>query len=272
MHPAERVSASRHPHAMPSLALALRCLTVASTARKAFDANCQDVNRLLDVHGQIGGSGPGRRYGLEVLNKSAVVLVTAFWEAYCEDLATEALQHLVEKAETADKLPLELRKHVARELARDEHELAVWQLASNENGRINQLTWQTGSQVVATRTVCHHGNSQVPRRHDAQMVVIATTMGEDAMTPPVESAPAQTLKQSRRGQRRSCCGFGLAHSARAASLSIRRPLGATPLKNMRPRSTSARAVPQSVEKHGAHERHVGKISSTLTSCPASSHW
>jgi hypothetical protein len=29
-----------------------------------------------------------------VLNKSAIVLLTAFWEAYCEDLAAEALNHV----------------------------------------------------------------------------------------------------------------------------------------------------------------------------------
>ena len=37
----------------------------------------------------------GRRYHLEVLNKSAIVLVTSFWEAYCEDIAAEGLAHIV---------------------------------------------------------------------------------------------------------------------------------------------------------------------------------
>jgi hypothetical protein len=61
-------------------------------------------------------SGRGRRYGLEVLNKSAIVLITAFWEAYYEDLATEALEHLVTNADSVEKLPLELKKRVASEL------------------------------------------------------------------------------------------------------------------------------------------------------------
>lgn len=102
-----------------------------SKARRPFDANCKDVNRLVELHGQVGGSGPGRRYGLEVLNKSAVVLVTAFWEAYCEDLATEALEHLVTRADNANKLPVGLRKRVAKELERDAHDLAVWQLSGD---------------------------------------------------------------------------------------------------------------------------------------------
>ena len=68
---------------------------MASKARKAYDANANDIERLLELHMQIGGGAPGRRYGLEVLNKSAVVLVTAFWEAYCEDIAAEGLEHIV---------------------------------------------------------------------------------------------------------------------------------------------------------------------------------
>ena len=60
-----------------------------SEARKAFDANVADVDRLLALHSTAGGAGQGRRYGLEVLNKSAIVLVTAYWEAYCEDIAAE---------------------------------------------------------------------------------------------------------------------------------------------------------------------------------------
>lgn len=102
-----------------------------SAARKAFDASCQDIDRLLKVHTDLGGKAPGRRYGLEVLNKSAVVLITAFWEAYCEDLASEALQHLVSHAIAADQLPEALRKQVAKELIRDPHELAVWQVAGD---------------------------------------------------------------------------------------------------------------------------------------------
>lgn len=65
-----------------------------SLARKRFDENCGDVTRLLEIHGQIAGDAPGRKYRLEVLNKSAVVLITAFWEAYCEDIAAESLLHL----------------------------------------------------------------------------------------------------------------------------------------------------------------------------------
>ncbi len=104
---------------------------MSSAARKAFDESGKDVDRLLQLHAEVGGQGPGRRYGLEVLNKSAIVLITAFWEAYCEDLAAEALQHLVVHAGASGELPIPLRRQIASELTRDPHDLAVWRLAGD---------------------------------------------------------------------------------------------------------------------------------------------
>ena len=100
-----------------------------SNARKAFDKNLQDIERLLRLHEQQGGNARGRRYGLEVLNKSAIVLITSYWEAYCEDLASEALVHIVKHVKSAKDLPTELKKQIARELEKDKHELAIWEIA-----------------------------------------------------------------------------------------------------------------------------------------------
>lgn len=104
---------------------------MASLARKAFDENVKDIERLLELHNQIGGNQKGRRYGLEVLNKSAIVLITAFWEAYCEDVASEGLAHIVKHAKSADVLPKELKKLVAAELKKHNHELALWKIADD---------------------------------------------------------------------------------------------------------------------------------------------
>ena len=57
------------------------------------------------------------------------MLITAFWEAYCEDVAAEALQYVVRQTRDGGKLPKGLRKIVARELKADVNELAVWRLA-----------------------------------------------------------------------------------------------------------------------------------------------
>lgn len=101
-----------------------------SEARKAFEANTQDIERLLELHKQQGGDEPGRRFGLEVLNKSAIVLITSFWEAYCEDVAAQGLRHIIDHA-SPSTLPTELKKLVAKELKGDSHELKVWELAGD---------------------------------------------------------------------------------------------------------------------------------------------
>jgi hypothetical protein len=115
-----------------------------SQARRSFDANCKDIDKLLQVHGELTGNKPGRRYEVEVLNKSGIVLLTSFWEAYCEDLAAEALELLVSDAPGAAILPVELQKRVARELKADKHELAIWRLADDQwrvtlQARLTQL-------------------------------------------------------------------------------------------------------------------------------------
>src|SRR5438094_10517169 len=100
-----------------------------SKARVSFNENAEDIRRLLELHKDKGGIAKGRRYGLEVLNKAAIVLLTSFWEAYCEDIAAEALHHIVTHSPVPDKLPIELRKLVAKELKAEDHELAVWKLS-----------------------------------------------------------------------------------------------------------------------------------------------
>ncbi|WP_127846974.1 MAE_28990/MAE_18760 family HEPN-like nuclease [Caulobacter sp. FWC26] len=105
---------------------------MASQARKSFDNHVKDVERLLQLHTQLGGKGKGRRYGLEVLNKSAIVLITAFWEAYCEDIAAEGLEHIVKNAKSADALPKSLKKQIAKELKEDKNEISIWDISDDK--------------------------------------------------------------------------------------------------------------------------------------------
>jgi hypothetical protein len=104
---------------------------VPSQARAAFEENREDVERLMKIHGDLAGDAPGRKRGVEVLNKSAIVLMCAVWEAYCEDLAAEAVEHLVDHAEDATALPKALRKTIAAELESDKNDLAIWGLAGD---------------------------------------------------------------------------------------------------------------------------------------------
>ncbi|MCU1303588.1 MAG: hypothetical protein JWQ87_3872 [Candidatus Sulfotelmatobacter sp.] len=104
---------------------------MASKARAAFDESRKDVDRLLEIHGLIGGPDKGRRYQLGVLNKSAIVLISAIWEAYCEDIASEAIEHIVAESPKSSALSKEIRKAVAKELKDDKNELAVWNIADD---------------------------------------------------------------------------------------------------------------------------------------------
>jgi hypothetical protein len=101
-----------------------------STARATFEANRQDVDRLMQLHTTEGGDEPGRRVGLEVLNKSAIVLLCAVWEAYVEDLATEVIDHYVTHVGEVSKLPKRLPEQVHKELT-DQSSTASWKLAGD---------------------------------------------------------------------------------------------------------------------------------------------
>jgi hypothetical protein len=99
--------------------------------RSRFERGLADVDRLMEIHTELGGPDRGYRAGLEPLNRSAVVLLTAVWEGFVEDAAAQALERLVGAAKTPDKLPLLLRTTVAKEIKDDPHNLASWKLAGN---------------------------------------------------------------------------------------------------------------------------------------------
>lgn len=61
-------------------------------------ANVGEVDRLKKIHRQVTPKGPGRKYDVAVLHKSAIVLLVACWEAYVEDLASETLLYMIRSA------------------------------------------------------------------------------------------------------------------------------------------------------------------------------
>src|SRR5262249_4852832 len=56
---------------------------------------------------------------------------TAYWEAYCEDIAAEALKHILKHAKSPDRLPKELQQRIAKEVKGAPHDLEVWKLAGS---------------------------------------------------------------------------------------------------------------------------------------------
>lgn len=78
-----------------------------------FLENIADVDRLLTIHMELGGAGPGRKRNVEVLNKSAIVLLVACWEAFVEDLASLALDFMIDNAKDHTVFPKSVLDRVA---------------------------------------------------------------------------------------------------------------------------------------------------------------
>ncbi len=94
-------------------------------------ANLREVRRLTAIHTTVAGSGPGHKHDVEVLNKSAVVLLVACWEAFVEDLATVAFNELLAAATTPSIFPARVLALASKPLREDADERRVWELAGD---------------------------------------------------------------------------------------------------------------------------------------------
>ena len=82
-----------------------------------WNANVGAVGLLLAIPRKVGGHGPGRRRNIEVLNKSAIVLTVACWEAFVEDLAGNALNFMIERGQDFQVFPEAVRERVGSKCA-----------------------------------------------------------------------------------------------------------------------------------------------------------
>lgn len=76
---------------------------------KQLEMRLSDANRLISIHVEMTGDGPGRRYEVDVLNRSAVILAVAAWESFVEDLAIRNCSALARRLKKADDLPDAIR-------------------------------------------------------------------------------------------------------------------------------------------------------------------
>jgi len=97
--------------------------------RDKFRANAKEITRLLEIHSEISGSGPGYKHNVEVLNKSAIVLLVATWECYVEDLASNAFDFLLSNCNNHLNIPRKILAQTAKKLIDSKNELDVWELA-----------------------------------------------------------------------------------------------------------------------------------------------
>lgn len=96
-----------------------------------FRDSLSEALTLMQIHATLTGDGPGRRRNVEVLSKSAILLICASFEAFVETLASEAFLHLVSDAKSAHDLPKPIRKAIAESVKKDKNELKVWDLAGD---------------------------------------------------------------------------------------------------------------------------------------------
>lgn len=128
-------------------------------ALSSFQEKKKDVEYLLEVHSLLTGSDPGKRAKrIEVFNKSALIFVSAVWEAYCEELLLEATDFVVDNVTSSNSLPPMLRRNVAKSIKpkiQDNIESA-WRLAEDWKSetkeyvkeKIKQLNTASSSKVV----------------------------------------------------------------------------------------------------------------------------
>ena len=93
--------------------------------------NLAEVRRLSAVHSEVGGTGRGRRFDLDILNKSGIVLAVACREAFVEDLARLAFDHLLAKATSPDTFPQRVLALAGAGLRAAKDEREVWRLAGD---------------------------------------------------------------------------------------------------------------------------------------------
>lgn len=100
---------------------------MSSTAKIAYDANHTDTEQLWEIHNNYKGPDQGRH----VLNKAAVIFITATWESFVEDLAMEAFDFMLANVATYDKVPVKVRAFATQSIFDQKDSRKVWELADN---------------------------------------------------------------------------------------------------------------------------------------------
>ena len=106
-----------------------------SKARKAFDSNISDINRLIDMyeaaHELIEVQGEEKMpAGYDVALRSALVLLVTCWEAYIEDIVSEGIEHYSTTLKDPQDLPDSLRRSILKHLARKGQD-SYWDLSGD---------------------------------------------------------------------------------------------------------------------------------------------
>lgn len=108
---------------------------MSSNAWKKFNENAEDVDNLIDIYKGLvtvyNETGGGEPDGAGVLFKSAIVLLVSNWEAYIEDITSEALEHIVRESKNSSGIPKEIKKKIRSAILAEKNEIEMWNLADD---------------------------------------------------------------------------------------------------------------------------------------------
>lgn len=87
-----------------------------------FLIHLEDVTKLTDAHNLFSLKTRGRKH-LGYLTRSGVVMLSAAWERYNEDLLLESIEIISKNVSDATVLPENIRRMLSNQVKRDKHEL-----------------------------------------------------------------------------------------------------------------------------------------------------
>lgn len=91
--------------------------------------NLKHVKILIGIHEHLTGNGRGNRSSVNVLNKSAVVLLVACWEVFIEEIGKVAFEYMLRNSKSHNVFPDNVLFLISDELKRDQNPKSVWSLA-----------------------------------------------------------------------------------------------------------------------------------------------
>lgn len=93
--------------------------------------NFEEVEDLIEIHRRIAGKSPGRKFGLNSLNKSSIILLCAGWEFYIEDLLENSFNYLLTKSTSHNQFAAKVLVQASQFLVDDNDKRRVWELAGS---------------------------------------------------------------------------------------------------------------------------------------------
>lgn len=96
-----------------------------------LENNIAEVKRLLEIHREVAGNAAGRKYDVEVLNKSAIVLLVACWESFVEDLSEAGFEFMLKNANDHTVFPADVLTLASKKLKVASDNREMWRLAGS---------------------------------------------------------------------------------------------------------------------------------------------